>query len=869
MNTPAKKKMDLKMGKTLLFFSLFLCLFQIFISFPIALWNRNKFNFEAPLTHSFSVVGITLLAIIALSGLIAFITPKKIRSYLIPLFSVLAALIFIQQNFLAWNYGILDGHSLDFKKNAALGFLDLAVWVVAIGSLFFARNFIKRQVVNILLGVGAMAVIMTVMNVMNYGSVKPQYAIDETTKFDFSKNKNVILMMFDAYQMDVLLELAESEPELMTPLEGFTLYENNTAVFAKTYPTVPLFLTGEQYKKEQPLLDFFETVYDDSLMEKMQKEGWDVGLYPNLGFFPALINAIDINPAIMDNVVGGVPSKAKIDTYLQSLDLALFRAVPHHLKSKIFNGGNFVVKREPIISAYAKVIGETDVPQPFTYRRKHRHNAISFAKLLEEHGQAVTEAPTFKFYHFMLPHAPNRLDKDLNLVKHQNSFEAYRGYSIASLKLLGQYLENLKTIGAYDNATIMIVSDHGMGTRNTLQYDPALKNYKTIKSYGKQRSAAKSILLVKEPGQKGALKRSNKPVSGIDIAPTLAAAAGIGIEGLAGKTVQNIADNEERIRQFNYYNFSTWDSKYLDDFETFEITGDVREDTSWTRIGMTKQQTQIETRGEYKIGQLISFGEDVKNDTDFLNAFIDIDEYKKWTNYIEAANGELGVNIKLETPAGADQALLLQFEIYSGVAQDRNIIVNGKSATTFIQPKQRQLNRGFFITPDMHQGQENFELSFQAVDKATVKPLRLSSIKLSVLEPQTVLPATNIITDFDAFFPIGFDQQKDQVNLIQGRESALIFVADKNICRNHKIRLELEKDVPIAPMLSLNNKNLALVESISETNRAFNYECSDVEITKNNVLKIILPSLNRDEINDQQMESISLKELSFEPSPPQ
>jgi len=122
-----------------------------------------------------------------------------------------------------------------------------------------------------------MAVIMTVMNVMNYGSVKPQYAIDETTKFDFSKNKNVILMMFDAYQMDVLLELAESEPELMTPLEGFTLYENNTAVFAKTYPTVPLFLTGEQYKKEQPLLDFFETVYDDSLMEKMQKEGWDVG----------------------------------------------------------------------------------------------------------------------------------------------------------------------------------------------------------------------------------------------------------------------------------------------------------------------------------------------------------------------------------------------------------------------------------------------------------------------------------------------------------------------------------------------------------------------------------------------------------------
>ena len=722
-------------GKGLIFFSLLLCLFQLFISFPVAVWKRNKFNFEAPLTHSYSILTLTLGAVIFISLIIAYVFPRKLRSKALVVLIVFASAIFIQQNFLSWNYGILDGQSLDFKKNTGLGFIDLFLWCLAFAGIIFGAKFIRKHVVNILLTVGGITVIMTGVNILTFGKVDTPYTIDESAKFDFSRNENVILLLFDAYQMDLFLDLMDSEPELMEPLEGFTVYENSAAVFAKTYPTIPLFLTGRRYRKEQPLLDFFKVVYDDSLLEKMQEEGWDIGLYPNTIHFSSLVNAVNSSPKIMDNAIGGVPINAKIETYLQSLDLSIFRAVPHLLKPKIFNDGKFRVRQDKIKKLYASAIGDVDVQQPFKYRIKQRHSAVGFRDLLDEHGRLATDESAFRFYHFMVPHSPNWLDKDLQFVEHKANFEAYREYSIAGLKLMGAYLERLKKIGAYDNATILIVSDHGMGTPNKSQYNRTVKSYDNLETYGYQRSAAKSVFLLKKPGERQKITISSKPVSGIDVAPTLAAAVNIDIGNTEGKDVHLIRDDENRVRPFNYYTFSTWDSKYLDDFEAFDIKGHVNEDQSWHYKGVEKENKTIKNRKNYKMGEVLSYGADVKNDSDFLNAFIDLDKYIINPNYMNAATGELDLNIKLKEKLGAEDDILLQFEIYSGVTIYRKVIVNGHEQTLLIKPKRRQLNEGFLITPSMHGGKKNFALSFRPVDSDGAKPLHLSSVKLTVVEP--------------------------------------------------------------------------------------------------------------------------------------
>lgn len=728
------KNIENTLGRSVVFFSIFFVLFQIFISFPIATWKRNKFNFEAPLTYSYSVLGITAIGISLLSIIIAFLLPKTARRVFSVFFLILGVTIMVQQNFLNWDYGILDGQALNFDRNFGLGFLDITLWGGALCVLVFFKELVIKQSVNILIAIGCITGAMSLINVISYGDVATPYTVDERDKFNFSKNKNIIVFLFDAYQIDLLKDIAQAEPDLVLPLDGFTFYENSAAVFAKTYPTIPLFLTGRRYKKEQPLLDFFKIAYDDSLMEKMQSNDWDIGLYPNLIHYPSLINAIDIKPSIMDNVIGGVPSKAKIETYLQALDLSLFRAVPHILKPAVFNNGNFIARRDSLKGLYVSAIGETNVSQPFIYKTKQKHKAVGFKDLLNEHGQAVTENSVFRFYHFMVPHAPNRLDRNLNFVKHDPSFEAYREYSIAGLTLMGAYLDKLKEIGAYNNATILILSDHGMGTINKRQYDEHLKSYVDINEYGIQRSAAKSIFLVKKPGDTGLLKTSIKPVSGIDVAPTIAAAAGINIGQVEGKDVDEINDTDIRARLFNYYTFSTWDSKYLDDFEAFQIKGHVKDDASWTRLGMVKSDVKIKNNQTYKWGEVMSFGADVKTDSNFLNAFIGADKYVMNPNFINAKDGALDLEINLKSPPGREDILLLQFEIYSGDAVERKLIINGHEKKALLKPKRRKLNRGFLITPDLHEGRKQFNLSFRSISDDMEKPLHLSSVKLTPIQ---------------------------------------------------------------------------------------------------------------------------------------
>lgn len=827
--------------RTTIFGGLFLSLFQIFISFPIATWKRNKFNFEAPLSYSYSVLAITFVIVASVSLIVALLTPRKLRPFFAAFFLVLAAVIYIQQNFLAWNYGILDGQVLDFSRNNLRGFVDIALWGALITSVIFARKFILSQASNILIGVGAVTLIMTGANIIGYGPVNSPYAIDERTKFTFSEKENIIVFLFDAYQSDVLLELLESDAQLAEPLEGFTLYENNAAVFAKTYPTIPLFLTGKRYKKEQPLLEFFDTAYDKSLLEDMQKSGWDIGLYPNLIHYPALINAIDINPKIMDNAIGGVPSKAKVDTYLQSLDLSLFRAAPHILKPAIFNDGKFLAKREGLQKLYLSAIGEADIKQPFIYKTKNRHKAVGFRDLINEHGTLGTADPAFRFYHFMIPHAPNRLDAELNLVPHEPSFNAFRDYSIAGLKLMGTYLERLKDIGAYDNATILILSDHGMGTHNRRQYDPQIKSYEEIDPYGLQRSAAKAIFMMKPPGKRGALKLSDRPVSGIDVAPTLAAAAGMPLFNVEGQDVETIESDKARTRIFNYYTFSTWDSKYLDDFETFNIVGHVRDDASWIRKGMTKEARNIKNRDSYKIGELLSFGTDSKIDSDFLNAFIEGEDHVVSANYIKAPNGRVVLSIDLDKPVGEEEMLLLQFEIYSGQTLPRRIKVNDQSVTTTIIPKRRKLNNGLFITPDIHEGRETITLSFEPTSSETAKALNLSSVKLTRYSPPELGTVSNLVSMTEGPYLKGFHSETLLDATSHYHLGSYAFKVDPTICSNKKLRIAFDVLPDLVPRFILNAKEIQPVSNENSATGEYSFNCSAVVNDYQNLLDIFIP----------------------------
>jgi arylsulfatase A-like enzyme len=75
---------------------------------------------------------------------------------------------------------------------------------------------------------------------------------------------------------------------------------------------------------------------------------------------------------------------------------------------------------------------------------------------------------------------------------------------MAAMKALERWLDSLKEMGVYDNTRIIVVSDHGSGFDNSLFEDPGMVVHNPL-------------LLVKQPGLRGALEISDEFMTNADV----------------------------------------------------------------------------------------------------------------------------------------------------------------------------------------------------------------------------------------------------------------------------------------------------------------------------------------------------------------
>jgi len=312
------------------FFALSLLLSQLMIFFPMISWTQNQFNLDTPFIEGLVIVMTMLAALLTLSAIITWLIPVFLRKYLLPILVILTVLVFLQQNILVGEYGMIDGNSLSFEDARLLTWLDSILWCMGIVCAIFLRRYITQKAVTILTfsGLASVAVIVTALITYDFKSNQSSYSISEKDKFSFSTEKNVLVFLLDAFQSDLFTQFIEDEPTLKEHFNGFTYYPNTTAVFSKTYPTIPLLFTGKVYKKEQPIKEFLTTSYQDSLLTDLVDADWHVEAYP----YKKHLLPVDKN--IMTNVTKDTGWAEIVADYLQTLDLSLLRSVPHTMKPK-------------------------------------------------------------------------------------------------------------------------------------------------------------------------------------------------------------------------------------------------------------------------------------------------------------------------------------------------------------------------------------------------------------------------------------------------------------------------------------------------------------------------------------------------------
>jgi len=172
----------------------------------------------------------------------------------------------------------------------------------------------------------------------------------------------------------------------------------------------------------------------------------------------------------------------------------------------------------------------------------------------------------------------------------------------------------------------------------------------------------------------------------------------------------------------------------LPEFSVFKVNGDVRSDNAWQNAGSLKKNIRVDENPLYSLGDVVSYGSDIKTDTDFQNSFIETSKYGMSPNFLIAKDGNFQIDLEFAEAPDMNSDLLLQFEIYSGAETVRQLTVNGSTISQLMKPTKRRLNEGIRIAPEIHKGQKDIQISVSTPEGQPSTRLNFSTLKLTKIE---------------------------------------------------------------------------------------------------------------------------------------
>ena len=155
--------------------------------------------------------------------------------------------------------------------------------------------------------------------------------------------------------------------------------------------------------------------------------------------------------------------------------------------------------------------------------------------------RGVKDEPFFLFLHLYEPHAPYEPPEPFR----SRYPLAYDGEIAASDAFVGGLLDELRRLGLYDRAVIVVLSDHGEGLGEHGEDEHGILLY---------RWALQVPLLLKLPGSRRAGESVQTPAALVDVMPTLLSLLGVKPEaGLPGRSLLEVAPPPRRIYAETFY----------------------------------------------------------------------------------------------------------------------------------------------------------------------------------------------------------------------------------------------------------------------------------------------------------------------------
>lgn len=494
------------------------------IYYPNELYLNNLDDFQLPYGQYFFILLIGSLiigALIIICGVL--LLPKKVYNIsLLVIFGVGIA-GYLQSMFLNGKLQSLTGEEQVWQISQKI--VNIVIWLVIISVLVFLGY--KKETLAKLYRTLCVYLILIQLATFGYlflttdrSGNNNQAAMTTEGSLELARGNNILIFILDRFDISVLQKMMSEDEEFFTPLSDFTLYENMTSEFARTGRSIAYLLSGTTWNEDIEKNSeggYPGYAYNNSnLLETIKKQNYNMGLYSLLGHLPDNVSDLAVNYS--DNVGRNCDILETMNTMWRT---SLYRIVPFAFKNKYSYYTSDIVKLADSDDVWSI---ENDIP---------------FYNNIVKTGLSINEdyENAFRFYHMKGAHEPFQMSEDIKYDSTGRNSSIY-SQSKGSLKIVYEYLCQLKELGKYDDSLIIITSDHGQG----INYD---------KETNVPDRTSGPIFMMKQPNEKSdRMKVNDKPVSQAQLKPTLLKAVGVEWKEY-GKTFDEITDSDNPVRNYN------------------------------------------------------------------------------------------------------------------------------------------------------------------------------------------------------------------------------------------------------------------------------------------------------------------------------
>ncbi len=554
-------------------FALVMCVFMAFIVFiapalEIFGSNGDSLVFGLGVVWWVPVVFCLSFAVI-LAALVSLLRGRAFYMALILLFALTLA-AYVQSLFMNGGMMPADGGFIGWtdwffvQKMIVSGIIWLLIIAACLVACFkWAHTSLKAAT-----ALACVIMIMQLVGVISVGIDSANSSVAEQGKpyvtqgslLTVSPKSNVIVFVLDTYDTAILERVRREDPTFLDAFEDFTYFRNSTGTMIPTTNAIPNMLTGLKPAPGEDVAEYRRTKYERStFISDINDLGYSIGLYSD-SLMMDFSNPADHEIANKTLNVHPV-SRAPIDiwrTFVAMEQCALYREAPWVFKPQFWYYTSDVNNRMIADSGSANLndsLYELDDAAILNMLRTQKLEA-------SDRG----EAGAFRFIHLFGPHFPFSVNEEGEYIGTNQSDQIAQAKG--SMKVVTEYLGQLKDLGLYDEATIIVTADHGVWN---LTDDPL---YAPISP----------IMLVKPSKEAGSAREpvriTRMPVSHDDLQPTVIAAMR-GDGSKYGSTFFEI-DDPNRVRYFDALtNAGDKGQRFIE----YAITGDAMDIAGWQKTG--------------------------------------------------------------------------------------------------------------------------------------------------------------------------------------------------------------------------------------------------------------------------------------------